>query len=85
MFNQDGLVGSRPLSEVRIAIFEKRVNHQVLIARGESLLPDQTNVVMDGNGPVLCPVGRLSLEFFLHGVHDGQSGAGSSWTLTWMI
>lgn len=48
-------------------------------------ISDQSNVFVDSNGPVLRPVGRLSVEGVPYGVHDGYLGAGSSWTLNRMV
>jgi len=41
LFNQDGLVGSRPLSEVEIIGFEERVNHQLRVPSHVSLISDR--------------------------------------------
>jgi len=80
LFNQDGLVGSRPLSEVKITGFEERINHQLQISSDVSLISDRTNAVMDIHGTVRRPVGRLFVELYSQAVHDGQLGGGSSWT-----
>lgn len=73
------------MSEAEIVDFEEHVDRQLRRPSNVSLIPDQTDAVMDIHGDIFQPVGRLSVELYSQAVHDGQLGGGSSWTQTRMV
>ncbi len=78
LFNQDGFVGSRPLSGAEMVGFEDHVNRQLERPSNVSLVSNQTNAVMDIHGDIFHPAGRISLELTPQAVHDGPIGSGTS-------